>query len=511
MAILLKRDSSMAATYVPNTFIDKYMTHADGEFVKIYLYLLRCMNSPDTPFSISGTADKFDHTEKDVRRALKYWEKMRLLRLEFDSRDELSGICLMDTASPDTQIPASGNPDTGHTKDSAIISLQEGVSVSCCTDAGNTDSCPVPGQEPFTYDSCETPHDDACDGTQQQKAVSCRTYSRSDSGTGITQSLTGSCGSLAVRDKDRPYAPQQSGSAYTAEPFLSTRPDGNRNSAMTAEQFLSVHPENGSLPAIQPGASYSGSDGTITAKTAAQPAGLSAQAPAPAIDRAELISRFSDDENVQELLYVAERYIGRQLTHNETGTILYWLDSLGFSQDLIDFLIEQCVAINRPSIQYMDKVALNWAKEGVHTLSEAKRTFAEHNHTVFAVRRAFGITDRSLADFEQDYLQTWTRTMGFSEEVIVLACQKTLRSTQKISFSYANSILESWQKQNVHTLAEIELLDAKHQKVQTRKYAALKKASIQGRTPRETALTKYNSFSQRTYDYEALERELLTR
>ena len=73
MAILLKRDSSMAATYVPNTFIDKYMTHADGEFVKIYLYLLRCMNSPDTPFSISGTADKFDHTEKDVRRALKYW------------------------------------------------------------------------------------------------------------------------------------------------------------------------------------------------------------------------------------------------------------------------------------------------------------------------------------------------------------------------------------------------------------------------------------------------------
>lgn len=249
----------------------------------------------------------------------------------------------------------------------------------------------------------------------------------------------------------------------------------------------------------------------MTAKTAAQPAGLSAQAPAPAIDRAELISRFSDDENVQELLYVAERYIGRQLTHNETGTILYWLDSLGFSQDLIDFLIEQCVAINRPSIQYMDKVALNWAKEGVHTLSEAKRTFAEHNHTVFAVRRAFGITDRSLADFEQDYLQTWTRTMGFSEEVIVLACQKTLRSTQKISFSYANSILESWQKQNVHTLAEIELLDAKHQKVQTRKYAALKKASIQGRTPRETALTKYNSFSQRTYDYEALERELLTR
>ncbi len=85
--ILLRRDSKLAATYIPNTFIDEYMTHADGEFVKIYLYLLRCMNNPGCTFSISDIADKFDHTEKDVIRALRYWEKMHLLCLEFDSQD----------------------------------------------------------------------------------------------------------------------------------------------------------------------------------------------------------------------------------------------------------------------------------------------------------------------------------------------------------------------------------------------------------------------------------------
>ena len=110
--ILLKRDSTLAATYVPNTFIDEYMTHADGEFVKIYLYLLRCMNNPDTTFSISDIADKFDHTEKDVTRALKYWEKMHLLRLEFNSQKELTGICLSNTnqTAADAAIPAQQPP-----------------------------------------------------------------------------------------------------------------------------------------------------------------------------------------------------------------------------------------------------------------------------------------------------------------------------------------------------------------------------------------------------------------
>ena len=78
--ITLHKDNGNSTTEIPNRFIDEYMTNANGEFVKIYLYLLRCMNSPDCSFSISRTADRFDHTEKDIRRALKYWEKMNLLK-----------------------------------------------------------------------------------------------------------------------------------------------------------------------------------------------------------------------------------------------------------------------------------------------------------------------------------------------------------------------------------------------------------------------------------------------
>lgn len=90
--ITLHTDSPATTTCVPNVFIDRYMVHASGEFVKIYLYLLRCINGNKSELSISKMADKFEHTEKDIKRALCYWEKLNLLRLEYDNEGDLSGI-----------------------------------------------------------------------------------------------------------------------------------------------------------------------------------------------------------------------------------------------------------------------------------------------------------------------------------------------------------------------------------------------------------------------------------
>ena len=54
--ITLHRDNEFQRTVVPNYFIDAYMVHANGEYVKVYLYLLRCMNDPTMSFSISANS-----------------------------------------------------------------------------------------------------------------------------------------------------------------------------------------------------------------------------------------------------------------------------------------------------------------------------------------------------------------------------------------------------------------------------------------------------------------------
>lgn len=68
-------------TTVPNVFLDEYMVKANGEFLKVYLYLLRSRQEPERELSVSSIADTFNLTENDVKRALRYWRDEGLIKL----------------------------------------------------------------------------------------------------------------------------------------------------------------------------------------------------------------------------------------------------------------------------------------------------------------------------------------------------------------------------------------------------------------------------------------------
>ena len=101
---ILCKEKDGGHTLVPDFFVDNYMPEADGEYVKIYLYLLRCLKSGTQELSVSLIADRFDHTENYICRALRYWEKMKLLQLEYDSADQLTGVRMLEAPqeSPDS-------------------------------------------------------------------------------------------------------------------------------------------------------------------------------------------------------------------------------------------------------------------------------------------------------------------------------------------------------------------------------------------------------------------------
>ena len=83
-------------TILPNAFLDGYMPHANGEFVKIYLYLLRVSQDPAKSVSLSQIADRMTCTENDVVRAVRYWEKTGLLIVETDEKRNIAGITFAD-------------------------------------------------------------------------------------------------------------------------------------------------------------------------------------------------------------------------------------------------------------------------------------------------------------------------------------------------------------------------------------------------------------------------------
>ena len=64
-------------TCVPNAFIDEYLAEASGEYVRVYLYLLRHLREN---LKIHSIADALNLTDYDIKRAIFYWEKRGIFK-----------------------------------------------------------------------------------------------------------------------------------------------------------------------------------------------------------------------------------------------------------------------------------------------------------------------------------------------------------------------------------------------------------------------------------------------
>ncbi len=346
-------DAPEGATIVQNSFIDRFMPHANGEFVKVYLYLLRCADS-GLELSLSSIADIFDHTEKDIRRALAYWEKQKLLRLKLSGDGMITSVTFL---TPPAEESAGG-----------------------VTEAA---SAPPASPEP------------------------------------------------PVRT---------AGSAAEPPAELPDMPDRGRIAALCQQ------------------------------------------------------------EEIRQIFFVAEQYLQRPLTSAEQGDLIYYYDVLHFSQDLIEYLLEYCITKGSSSRHYMRKVALGWAEAGISSVAEAKKETNLHNKDYYAVLNAFGIRRRGPAAAEQELMARWFGELGFSIDLVLEACRRTVLQTGQVSFEYADGILSKWRENGVASKADIERLDAKHRSEQ-------KKASAR---PAKSSGNRFNNFSQREYDYSRLERQLLS-
>lgn len=84
---IMLRGGQQGVTVVSNIFLDKYMVQANGEYVKVYLYLLRCLSESDRELSVGHLADVLENTESDIIRAIKYWAGQGLLTVAFNGRE----------------------------------------------------------------------------------------------------------------------------------------------------------------------------------------------------------------------------------------------------------------------------------------------------------------------------------------------------------------------------------------------------------------------------------------
>ena len=345
--LTLKNRFQTNATLLPNDFIDNYMIDANGEFVKVYLFLLRHLDDPCSSITISTIADCLNNTENDILRAFRYWESTGLLCVERDADGRITGLEMQKTARP--------------------------------------------------------------------------------------------------------------GRTSVAEPAADT-------------------PQETTAP---------------VRKTPAAPRTKAKAVP---------IDSFRAQKEIKSLLFIAEQYLGKTLTHNEMETITYFYDTLHMSADLIEYLLESCVENGHKSMHYIQKVAFSWAEAGIETISQAKEQSALYSRNCYTVLNAFGIKNRGPAASELTYIKKWAEEYGFAPDIIEEACRRTIAATHQPSFEYADKILTKWHGRNIRHLKDVSSLDEEYQKERSSG-----KTAIRSRTVNKNL----NNFERRNYDMDSLEEQLL--
>ena len=212
------------------------------------------------------------------------------------------------------------------------------------------------------------------------------------------------------------------------------------------------------------------------------------------------IRELQDEQDVKELLFVAEQYLGRPFSSTEMEKFLYFYDGLSMSPELIQYLVEYCVTHGHKSIRYMETVALSWKKDGITTVRAAKENSSLYNKDYYEVLKAMGINGRSPIPEEISYINTWQNVYGFDMELIKEACGRTVLNTGSPSFQYADGILSDWKKQNIRTLSDVKEQDRKYR--QKKETAPRKQTS----SPR---INRFNNFPQRQYEFSEYEKKLV--
>lgn len=345
---------------VSNFFIDYYMTEANGEFVKVYLYLVRLLDN-GRAVTIADIADHFNLTEKDICRAIRYWIKQGVLRLEYTSDKILTGI---------TMLPLNAKTEKEH--NASLFSMLEADE--------NTDIEEAPTNPTFAKNTAKE-----IENSQNEVAA-------------IRESVT---------------------------------------------------------------------------------------VPKRTTYKAAFIEAKKDDEDFGNLLYQTEIYFGKPLTQTDTNILLYIYDKLAFHPDLLEYLVEYCVSIGKKSCRYIEAVALEWYKNGIKTVEDAKAASKNYNSIYVAVLKQLGIPRRVPTPTETAFIDTWYNTYSFNKNIIIEACKRAITTNpHSANFNYVNGILESWHKQNVKKLSDIEELDKKWA-------ASRKKKIVTGRTPLTNQFNNY--------------------
>lgn len=190
----------------------------------------------------------------------------------------------------------------------------------------------------------------------------------------------------------------------------------------------------------------------------------------PQYSEKDVLSAMDSDKSFQALYGEVQRVLGRSLNTEELKILLGFTRYLGLPADVISVLVCYCKErarakgnLRNPSLRAIEKEAYHWAEQGIDSMEEAVAFIQNQNIRRSQLGRLMEILQirgRNLTSGEERYAQSWLE-MGFAEDVLKLAYERTCLNTGGLSWAYMNKILTRWQEAGLFTLEQVKSGDKK--------------------------------------------------
>lgn len=190
----------------------------------------------------------------------------------------------------------------------------------------------------------------------------------------------------------------------------------------------------------------------------------------PQYSERDVLEAMDGDVSFRSLYGEIQRLLGRSLNTEELKILLGFTRYLGLGADVISVLVCYCRdrarqkgQLRNPSLRTIEKEAYAWAERGIDTMEEAAAFIQAqnlHNSRIVKLKRVLQIKGRHLTAAEERYATAWL-DMGFDEECISMAYERTCLNTGGLNWAYMNKILQRWHEAGLHTAEEVRSGDRK--------------------------------------------------
>lgn len=184
----------------------------------------------------------------------------------------------------------------------------------------------------------------------------------------------------------------------------------------------------------------------------------------------DVLTTMDSDASFRGLYGEIQRLLGRNLNTEELKILLGFVRYLNMPVEVIQMLVCYCKdrarrrGSNRnPSLRAIEKEAYAWAERGIDSIEEASAFIQAQNirsSRLAQLMEVLQIRGRNLTAAEERYAQSWLE-MGFENEAISIAYERTCLNTGGLNWAYMNKILQRWHEAGLHTAQAVRSGDKK--------------------------------------------------